>query len=43
MCKFGIIAQKVRGGKIFFGGKWFFPPSSLPPVQYKMALLKKFL
>jgi len=21
MCKFGIIAQKVRGGKNFFGGK----------------------
>jgi len=21
MCKFGAIAQKVRGGKIFFGGK----------------------
>jgi len=21
MCKFGFIAQKVRGGKIFFGGK----------------------
>jgi len=21
MCKFGVIAQKVRGGKNFFGGK----------------------
>jgi len=20
-CKFGVMAQKVRGGKIFFGGK----------------------
>jgi len=42
MCKFGAIAQKVRGGKNFFGGKWFFPPSSLPPVRNTILKINSF-